>query len=217
MVLLGLAPPYDVEAVKQAYLQKARQAHPDHGGQPADFKRLQEAFERATQFAEFKASRLRWLGAQVERYARQENLIARLRELGAEIETERIDWLRHSFGDDFAQVAERLVAVKMVGPRFGDDHAAMLASAVDDLAGLATLDLAGSRLTDHGVAKLAKLTGLKQLDLSQTAVTNAGLSSIARLTSLQWLGLKNTRTHWWGRWRLRRALKHLVIDGLRSS
>src|SRR5262245_40026893 len=91
MVLLGLVPPYDVETVKQAYLQKARQAHPDRGGKPADFVRLQEAFERATHYAEFKASRLRWLGAQVERYAQQEVVIAQLHDLGAQVETERID------------------------------------------------------------------------------------------------------------------------------
>lgn len=217
MVLLGLAPPYDVETVKQAYLEKARQAHPDRGGKQADFVRLQEAFERATQFAEFKASRLRWLGAQVERYARQERFVAELRGLGAQVETERIDWLRHSFGDDFAQVAERVVAISLNGPRFGDDSAVLLASAAEELTGLATLDFSGSQLTDHGVERLAALSGLRKLNLSRTAVTNAGLASLARLTSLHQLGLYGTRTNWWGRWRLRRALKHVVIDSGKST
>ena len=211
MVLLGLNPPYDVESVKQAYLQKARTAHPDRGGDPADFKRLQEAFERATEFATFKASRLRWLGAQVERYARQEELIVSLREQGATVETERIDWLRHSFGDDFAQIAERIVSITMPGERFGDEDAARLAILSDDLAALAALDFSGSRLTDRGLSQLTRLSGLRKLNLAKTRVTNAGVPWLARFAAMRWLGLQGTGINWWGRFRLRRALSELEI------
>lgn len=212
MVLLGLTPPYDVETVKQAYLQKARAAHPDRGGDPADFKRLQEAFERATEFAEFKASRLRWLGAQVERYARQEQLIAELRASGAEVETEKIDWLRHSFGDDFAQVAERVVAIKLSGAQFGDLQASRFASTAEDLLALANLDFSHSQLTDRGVSQLTRLSGIRKLDLSRTGITNASVPWLARFASLRWIGIQGTQINWWGRWRLHRALPEVVIE-----
>ncbi len=57
MVTLGLAPPYTVEDVKQAYLIKAKTAHPDTGGNAASFRRLQEAFGRASEAAEFHETR----------------------------------------------------------------------------------------------------------------------------------------------------------------
>jgi hypothetical protein len=212
MILLGLAPPYEVEDVKQAYLEKAKKAHPDRGGKMEDFVRLHDAFEQATQYAQFKASRMRWLGAQIERYARQEAIMDQLKALGAVVEIERVDWLRHSFGDDFAQVAEHISGVKMTGPNFDDRSVETLAAVAPDLAGMTSLDLSGSRVTDHAAHFVAALTHLKRLDLSGTAITNESLVPLASMSVLQWLGLRNTAVNWWGRFRFHRTLPKVVIE-----
>ena len=49
LTILGLLPPVTAEDVKQAYLAKAVTAHPDRGGSPEQFIRLQKAFEEANE------------------------------------------------------------------------------------------------------------------------------------------------------------------------
>jgi len=212
MVLLGLQPPYEIEDVKQAYLEKAKRAHPDRGGKMEDFVRLHDAFEKATQFAQFKASRMRWLGAQIERYARQEELLAQLRAAGATVIVERIDWLRHSFGDDFAQVAEQISAVAMGGPQFDDGSLELLLANANELTGLTFLDLADSRVTDDVAPRLAALSHLKRLDISGTRITNRGLMALKDCAALRWVCARDTKSNWWGRFWLRRALPLVTID-----
>lgn len=46
--VLGLAHDADEEAVVQAYREQVKQAHPDHGGSIAEFKRVQRAYEHIT-------------------------------------------------------------------------------------------------------------------------------------------------------------------------
>ena len=47
LALLGLAPPYSIDDVKEAYRAKVKTAHPDVGGSTAEFTQIQEAYERA--------------------------------------------------------------------------------------------------------------------------------------------------------------------------
>ncbi len=75
LTVLGLAPPVTEQDVMQAYLDKCKAIHPDHGGNVTEFKRLHEAFEQATEYARFKASRMQWLSQWVEQYAEQEQVI----------------------------------------------------------------------------------------------------------------------------------------------
>ena len=82
LVVLGLRQPVTVEDVKQAYLEKAKLAHPDHGGNVQQFIALQKAFEQATEYAKFKAGRMKWLSGWVEQYAEQQALIDELKALG---------------------------------------------------------------------------------------------------------------------------------------
>jgi hypothetical protein len=70
LTVLGLAPPVTEEDVKQAYLDKAKSAHPDRGGDVENFKRLQDAFEQATEYARFKAGRMQWLSSTSNRPTR---------------------------------------------------------------------------------------------------------------------------------------------------
>jgi ribosome-binding ATPase YchF (GTP1/OBG family) len=66
--ILGLLPPVTAEDVKQAYLAKARTAHPDRGGDAAAFMRLQKAFDEANDYVKFKGES----GAKEAGKARQE-------------------------------------------------------------------------------------------------------------------------------------------------
>ena len=109
--ILGLRPPLSLEDVKQSYLAKAMAAHPDRGGDPAAFVRLQKAFEEANEYVKFKASKLEWLASKIEAYSQQQEVAAETIERGGEIEMEETDWLRKSFGEDFGHVADKLVAL----------------------------------------------------------------------------------------------------------
>ena len=52
--VLGLAPPLTLDDVELAYREKAKSAHPDAGGDAEQFRKLQEAYERA-----------KWINAEV--------------------------------------------------------------------------------------------------------------------------------------------------------
>src|SRR5438309_6971086 len=86
LVALGLLPPYTAEDVHMAYRDKAKQAHPDHGGSVGEFVKIQEAYERAQEYVKFCAGRRPWLAAQVERYVEQEELVALVSRRGGQVE-----------------------------------------------------------------------------------------------------------------------------------
>ncbi len=64
------------------------------------------------------------------------------------------------------------------------------------LAGVApqtyTLNLAGSKMTDQGLAALSSLANLTQLHLENSSVTDAGLAHLSRLARLHYLNLYGT-------------------------
>jgi len=73
-----------------------------------------------------------------------------------------------------------------------DDASLLL---ICELPGLQTLVVAGwnSFVTDHGLVHLLKLEGLKSLDLCMTArITDQGMATLARLPELEILGLTYT-------------------------
>src|SRR5262245_56870924 len=118
--VLGLAPPVTVDDIKQAFLEKVKSAHPDHGGDAHDFRRLQEAFEQAMNYANFRSDRMKWLGVQVERYAMQEALVKHIESLGGRVEVASITWMKRSFGEDFSQLMDRIVGITLDGPSVTD-------------------------------------------------------------------------------------------------
>ncbi len=43
---LGIGPPCTVGEIKEAYRRRAREAHPDRGGNPDDFRAIEAAYRR---------------------------------------------------------------------------------------------------------------------------------------------------------------------------
>ena len=86
MTALGLLPPYTLDDVKQAYLDKVQSVHPDHGGTIAEFRQIQQAYEQAQEFLVIQSNRRSWIASQMDRYIAQQELEQELRALGAEIE-----------------------------------------------------------------------------------------------------------------------------------
>lgn len=189
LATLGLLPPVTAEDVKQAYLLKAKEMHPDRGGDPEQFIRLQKAYEEANDFVRFKAGKLEWLASKVEAYAQQQDVVTETIERGGEVEMEETDWLRKSFGDDFGHVADKLVSVRLHGPAADDVFAILLGFRAESLLDLAVLDLAGGSLTDEGLLQLKGLKNLRSLDLRGTAVGKLAAEVPSWFAHLEFLGL----------------------------
>jgi hypothetical protein len=200
MVTLGLAAPYTLEDVKQAYLEKAKQVHPDRGGSPEEFNALQGAFERAKAFVAFRADRRTWIAGQMDRYLALQRAVDRLRRLGAEVTTNAYDWMEHSFGD-FAQLTETVVGVSAIDAPNGDEIIAAMCEEHDALRELREIELSGSTVSDDAVLSLRIFTMLRRLDLSRTQISNRALS-IADVETLEDLNLDETPIGWWAKRRI---------------
>lgn len=189
LVVLGLVPPVTLEDVKQAYLVRAREAHPDRGGSQEHFVRVQQAFEEANEFVKFKANKLEWLASKIDAYSQQQEVVSETIERGGSVEMEETDWLRKSFGDDFGHVADKLVAVRLPNERADDVFCILLGFRADSLKDLVTLDLSGGTLTDEGLLQLKSLTSLRRLDLRGTKVGKLAGEIPAWFERLEFLGL----------------------------
>jgi len=72
---------------------------------------------------------------------------------------------------------------------FTDADIAILADVADSVT---EVDLGSSKVTDKGIAELAKFKNLKSLKLNGTAVTDQGLAALSGLENLESLNLYNT-------------------------
>jgi len=210
MATLGLLPPYTPEDIQAAYREKAKTAHPDRGGSPAEFQKLHEAFERAREFVKFRVDRRRWLAARVERYMEQDAVADEVRRLGGVVEVQQIDWIKQSFGD-FALMTEMLRAIRLRGLSNGDAFLSYLAEHATALEYLLRLDVSGSRISDDAVLKLQAICSLRHLDLSGTPISTRALGVVQGLQDLEWLNLGGTSISWWARGRLRRSFPRLQV------
>ena len=211
--ILGLMPPVTLEDVKQAYLAKARTMHPDRGGDPEQFVRLQKAFEDATEYVKFKAGKLEWLASKIDAYAQQQEVVTAAIERGGEARMVEADWLRKSFGDDFGHVADKLVEVRVRGEGADDLFAILLGFRAESLKDLAVLDLAGGPLTDEGLLQLKGLKSLRSLDLRGTGVGKLAAEIPQWFEQLEFLGLPKGAIGLLGRLGMPRRVKLVVGDG----
>ncbi len=190
MATLGLLPPYTAEDVKQAYYGKARTTHPDMGGNPDRFKRVQSAFEKATDYVLTHQTSWQWLAGSIETYEKQERLIEQLRKYGAIVRTEPAPGLAQTWGEDLAQVCERIVSIQLKGKSIDDRVIDLLIRYKSVLGKLRHLSLANSKVTDCGVERLKALPSIEFLDLRNTATTAKGLKVIESLPALSGLDIR---------------------------
>lgn len=211
LVKLGLTFPCSPEDVKQAYLAKAKRAHPDAGGSPEAFVSLQDAYEKAVEYSKFFASRSKWLAASVDRYIEQQQAAMHIIARGGQVEVEQLDWLQREIGDDFAQVLESIVGVRWTGRLTTDADLRYLAERSGSFASLRRLDLSDSSISDQGLLLLGTLGGLRRLELANTAITHHGLAILDELSHLEKLGLRGTNIGTFRLYRLRRAYPAIEI------
>ncbi len=212
LTVLGLAPPVTVEDVKQAYLEKVKTAHPDHGGDQQQFVRVHEAYEKATEYARFKAGRMQWLSRWVEQYAEQQQAVAEIQALGGKVEFESIDWATQSIGNDFATVLERIIAINFSGPTVDDQTLAQLGARRRMLLGVQRLALVETKITSAGLKELHSFDSLHHLDLSGTRVELHDLQLLLpHLDRLESLVLRDSGIGWPSRLQLRLSHRGLTI------
>jgi hypothetical protein len=201
MITLGLAPPYAKEDVKQAYLTKAKQVHPDHGGTAAAFQEVHAAFEAAQAYLEFRSDRRAWISAKMNRYIALESAAVRIRALGAEVVSAAPKWLEQSFGD-FAQLAEVAVRIRAIDAPNGDEIIAAMVDDYSSLRELEVVELTGCRVSDDAVLSLAIFQQLMRLNLSRTPITRRAVAVVDQLPALISLGLDGANVGWWTRRRV---------------
>ncbi len=212
LVILGLRPPLTLEDVKQAYMAKAMKAHPDRGGDVQEFIRLQKAFDDATDYVKFKASKIEWLASKIDAYAQQQEVVTETIERGGSIEMEETDWLRRSFGEDFGHVADKLVSVRLANGRADDVFAILLGFRAESLKDLAVLDLVGGTITDEGLLQFKELKGLRHLDLRGTRVGKLAIEVPSWFENLEFLGLPKGAVGMFGRMKMPRRVKLMLGD-----
>ena len=211
MAILGLGPPYAIEDVKQAYLEKAKRAHPDRGGTTAEFNKIHQAFEQAQVFLEFRGDRRGWIASHMERYVAQERAIERLHVFGAVANTRTHEWLQNSFGD-FAQLTETIAIIRAVDVPNGDALVGTMVEEYKNLRELRELELPGARLSDEAVLSLGVFSMLKRLDLSRTPITSGALAVVDQLEALEEFNIEGTSIGWWPRTRLQAKLRRRAAE-----
>jgi hypothetical protein len=210
-------PPYSVTDVKKAYRDKARRLHPDAGGDPQDFKALTFAYERALEYAEFRASRRQWLGNRIERYAVRETMIEQIEKLGGQYRLGPAQDYLDDFGGDFAEVIRTLVEIRLSGSGITDEALAWT-EAIGDVGGeVRTLQVRDAKLSAQGLLRLSAFGSLRALDLRGTHINREGLAVLDRLPALEWVHLGRTGVGFWGRRRIRREYPRIEVVAKRSA
>lgn len=201
MVVLGVAPPYAEEDVKQAYFAKAKELHPDHGGNAHDFAALHEAFQQAQQYLEFRADSHGWIARQMDGYLHSRQVADQLEKLGSHVETQMIDWLQRSFGD-FAELTDAITAVRLEKSDKAELMIDLMVANHAALDRLIRLELPGCQVTDEAAFRLVQFQQLHHLDLSGTQITKAAVELVDALPALESFDVSDTNVGWWARKKL---------------
>lgn len=182
---LGLALPVTVDDVKQAFYAKARAAHPDHRGDATEFKEVQRAFDEAVAFAERNGKRLPWLGAQMPIYVAQRAVIDRVEQLGGRVSVSELNWLGETVGEDFAQLADRLVQIDLTNLPIGDAELNGLLEDPDGVQFVETILLADTRVGDASVMRLGRAPSLRHVDLRGTRASYRLRRQLAQMPGMR--------------------------------
>lgn len=196
---LGLSLPVSPADVKQAYLERAKVAHPDRSGDPERFKRLQEAFDEAIRFAARNGKRLPWIGHQVPIYIAQRNVLRQVEQLGGKVEVESFDWLKETVGEDFSLIADRLVEIDLSGCPVGDKELRQLMDDADGVQYLEVLRLTDTDVGDHGAMTLIQAVNLRVLDVRGTNISQRMRRQLAHLPHMIHVEGLTGWTDWWHR------------------
>ena len=182
---LGLSLPVTEGDVKQAYFAKARAAHPDHGGDVAEFRELQRAFDEALKFAERNGKRLPWIGAQMPIYVAQVAAVELIEGWGGSAKIQSLDWLEDTVGEDFVAMGDRLTEIDLSGCGVGDEQIAQLATEAETLPFVETLNLANTGVTDDGIRSLPRFGSLRVIDVRGTSVSGAMKKQLSRQPGIE--------------------------------
>jgi hypothetical protein len=207
MVKLGLMPPYMADDVEKAYLAKIKEIRPDLGGDPQPFYDVQIAYMQAKEYVKFRGDRRGWISKRMDEYIALQEVIGRLREFGAEVETDALDWLQKSFGD-FAELTETVYAIRLNNSANGGDFIEYLVANHERLLELQRLDLSGCQISDAVVRQLSVFRRLRELDLSRTPITWQALHVVHWLPELENIHVDKTRINWLSRRKLASQLRH---------
>jgi hypothetical protein len=194
LTTLGLSLPVTEADIKQAYFARARETHPDHGGSAEAFIGVQAAYKEALDYLSTRGKRLPWLGSQMAAYLATREAIDLVHAWGGTATVEQLDWLNDTVGDDFAHLADRLVAIDLSNAAVGDAELRTLLEHADGLRFVESLSLARTSVTDDGVIRLAQLTSLKRIDLRGAPVSAAMRSRLARQPGVE--RVEGARSFW---------------------
>lgn len=208
MATLGLLPPYTAEDVEQAYLAKIKEIRPAGVNDESAFffYGVQHAYEQAREYVKFHGDRRGWIAKRMEDYLVTREVIDRLGQFGAEVETDSIDWLEKSIGD-FAELTESIVGIRLRGAADADDVILYMIRQHPNLMALRWLDLTGCVVSDSSVRQLSVFRRLAKLDLSRTPITWESLHIVEWLPELTELNVEGTGIGWLTRRKLARRLR----------
>jgi hypothetical protein len=206
MVTLGLLPPYAPEDIEKAYLTKLKEIRPDLGGDRQAFYDVQNAYAQAKEYVKFRGDRRGWIAKRMDEYLAVQEVLERLKQFGAEVETDALDWLQKSFGD-FAELTENITAIRLQGAANGDDFIDFLVHEREKLLELRQLDLEGCVVTDAGVRQLSVFRRLQELNLNRTPITWQGLHIVEWLPELEMVHVEGTGIGWFTRRKLAAQLR----------
>jgi hypothetical protein len=206
MVTLGLLPPYMAEDVEKAYLSKIKDIRPDLGGDRQAFYDVQNAYMQAKEYVKFRGDRRSWIAKRMDEYLAVEEVIDQLKQYGAEVQTNSLDWLEKSFGD-FAELSESIESVRLRGAPNGDEVVQYMVNHHPQLIELRRLDLAGSVVSDDAIRHLGVFRRLSELDLSRTPITWEALHIVQWLPELESVRVDGTGLKWLTRRRLDAQLR----------
>jgi hypothetical protein len=206
MATLGLFPPYTVEDVKQAYMVKIRTAHPDHGGDAEEFRRIQEAYEQAQEYLAIRSDRRGWIASQMDNYLAQQAVEDRLRELGGECTSQHTDWLQKSFGD-FAELTSAVESIELSDSPAGNEVIDLIVRHQAAMQRLKRLTLVGCGVSIDRALQLSRFKLLQSIDLRRNKLDKRIAELVPALPQLRELQVDRAAVGWLGAMQLGRQLR----------